>query len=128
VSQSGSQAAAFFREVARHRTVWYVRDDQGSPAPKTSSGARAMPYWSSRTRAQRAAEVWGNDLRPGSVSLETWWNDDLPTLVDEGYRVGINWTGPRLVGWDFAVSEVLNRLARALSESPYAEGEPPKTG
>ncbi|WP_343442047.1 DUF2750 domain-containing protein [Micromonospora schwarzwaldensis] len=76
VSQSGSQAAAFFREVAGHRTVWFVRDAQGSPAPKTSSGARAMPYWSSRARAQRAADIWGNDLRPVSVSLQVWRNNE----------------------------------------------------
>ena len=98
MSQSGSQAVAFFREVASHRTVWYVRDDNGSPAPTTSSGARAMPYWSSQARAQRAADIWGNDLRPVSLSLETWRDDELPELADEGYRVGINWTGPRLVG------------------------------
>ena len=104
-----------------HRTVWYVRDDQGSPAPETSSGARAMPYWSSRTRAQRAADVWGNGLCPVSVSLETWRKDHLPDLADEGYQVGINWTGPRLVGWDFTVAEVSNRLAHALREGPYSD-------
>jgi len=119
MSQSGSQAAAFFREVARHRTVWYVRDDQGSPAPTTSSGKRAMPHWSSRARAQRAADIWGTELRVASVSLDTWRNVGLPELADDDCRVGINWTGPRLVGWDFTVAEVLNRLAHALHEGPY---------
>ena len=118
VSQSGSQAAAFFKELARHHVVWFVRDDQGSPAPKTSSGERAMPYWSSKARAQRAADIWGNDLRVVSTPLETWRTRDLPDLANEGYRVGINWTGPRLVGWDFTVPEVLNRLTHALREGP----------
>ncbi|MEU4626918.1 DUF2750 domain-containing protein [Actinoplanes sp. NPDC023801] len=102
-----------------------MRDDQGSPAPKVSSGARAMPYWSSRARAQRAADVWGSDLRPVSVSLEAWRDVDLPDLVDEGYQVGINWTGSRLTGWDFTVAEVLNRLAHALREGPYSDEESP---
>ncbi|SDZ41853.1 Protein of unknown function [Micromonospora pattaloongensis] len=83
-----------------------------------------MPYWSSRARAQRAADIWGNDLRPVSVSLEAWRNDELPELADEDYRVGINWTGPRLVGWDFTVSEVLNRLAHALREGPHSDERP----
>jgi hypothetical protein len=78
-----------------------------------------MPYWSSRPRAQRAADIWGSDLRPASLPLERWRDDDLPELADEGYHVGINWTGPRLVGWDFTVPEVLNRLAHALNEGPY---------
>jgi hypothetical protein len=41
VSQSGSQAAAFFRDLARHRQVWCLRDDRGSSAPKTDSGVGA---------------------------------------------------------------------------------------
>jgi hypothetical protein len=121
VSQSGSQAAAFFKELAHHRIVWSVGDDLGSPTPKTSSGERALPYWSSKTRAQRAADIWGSGLRVVSTSLESWRTEDLPELADEGYRVGINWTGPRLVGWDFTVAEVLNRLAHVLREGPYAD-------
>ena len=27
------------------------------------------------------SDVWGNDLRPVSVSLEAWRNDDLPELA-----------------------------------------------
>jgi hypothetical protein len=121
MSQSASQAAAFFREVADHRTVWYVRDDDGSPAPKTSSGKRALPYWSSQARAQRAVKIWGGGLRAASVPLGTWRGEDLPELAAEDYLIGVNWTGPRLVGWDFTVPEVLNRLAHALREGPYAD-------
>jgi len=123
VSQSGAQAAAFFREVAQHRLVWYVRDDQGSPAPLTSNGKRAMPYWSSRARAQRAATIWGGDLRAVSVSLAAWRNEELPDLADGDFLVGINWSGPRLLGWEFTVPEVLNRLDHALGEGPYADSD-----
>jgi hypothetical protein len=68
-----------------------------------------MPHWSSRLRAQRAANIWGNEVRPVSFSLNTWRNIALAGLAVEDCRIGINWTGPRLVGWDFTVSEVLNR-------------------
>ena len=88
----------------------------------TSSGKRALPYWSSEGRAQRAAKIWGHGLRPVSVPLEAWRSEDLPDLVDEDLLVGINWSGPKLVGWDFTVEEVLNRLAHALREGPYADG------
>jgi len=121
VSQSGAQAAAFFREVARHRQVWYVCDEQGSPVPLTSSGKRAFPYWPSQARADRAASIWGGDLRAVSVSVETWRDNELPDLTDGDHRVGINWSEPRLVGWDFTVTEVLNRLNHALGEGPYAD-------
>jgi hypothetical protein len=121
VSQSASQAAAFFVEVARNRLVWCVRDDRGSPAPKTSSGKRAVPYWSSRARAKRAAEIWAGGLRPVSITLDAWRADELPELAAEDYLVGINWTGPRLVGWEFTVPEVLNRLSHVLREGPYSD-------
>ncbi|MGN9812022.1 DUF2750 domain-containing protein [Micromonospora sp. BQ11] len=121
MSQSGSQAAAFFREVARNRVVWFVRDDAGSPAPMTSNGKRAAPYWSTLARAQRAAETWGHGLRAESMSLEQWQSRELPDLARDGFLVGINWTGARLVGWEFTVGEVRNRLAVALSEPPSGD-------
>ncbi|MFB9237040.1 DUF2750 domain-containing protein [Plantactinospora siamensis] len=118
MSQSGSQAAAFFREVARNQVVWFVRDDEGSPAPITSNGKRAAPYWSTLARAQRAAEIWGRGLRVESMSLEQWQNRELPDLARDGFLLGINWTGARLVGWEFTVGEVRNRLAVALVSRP----------
>jgi Protein of unknown function (DUF2750) len=120
MSQSAAQAAAFFRDVVRDRMVWFVRDDQGQPAPKTSSGQRACPFWSSRGRAARAAEIWGGSLRPDSTPLDAWRHTGLPDLALDGLLVGINWSGPRLVGWDFTVDQVLNRLAHALGDGPYA--------
>src|SRR5262245_53577377 len=43
MSQAASQAWAFYREVAKTRLVWTVRDECGFPAPMTSSGKRAQP-------------------------------------------------------------------------------------
>ncbi|MGW6144100.1 DUF2750 domain-containing protein [Streptomyces sp. NPDC055140] len=113
MSQSGSQAAAFFRDVRQSRVVWLVRDDAGSPAPLSADGTRSLPFWSTSARAQRAAKVWGHGLRVESMPLDTWRDRDLPDAAQEGYKIGINWSGPRLVGWSFTPTEVLNRLAAA---------------
>jgi hypothetical protein len=51
--------------------------------------------------------------------LAVWRNVKLPELEKAGLLVGINWSGSRLVGWDFTVAEVVNRLAYALGEGPY---------
>nr|WP_093776093.1 MULTISPECIES: DUF2750 domain-containing protein [unclassified Streptomyces] len=126
MSQSGAQAAAFFRDVARERTVWFVRDDAGSPAPMDSSGRRSAPFWSTAARARRAAELWAGNLRVESLTLDYWRNVDLTDLADEQLLVGINWSGPRLVGWSFTVPEVINRLTRALGES--SAGPAPASG
>jgi hypothetical protein len=123
LSVSGAQAAAFFREVARRRVVWWVRDDEGAPTwPSSTGDGRTVPYWSSEARANRAVAIWGAGLRTVSMPLRRWRVVELPGLAPEGLRVGINWSGPRLTGWDFTVDEALNRLAHALGEPPYDGG------
>jgi len=51
------------------------------------------------------------------MPLDHWRSVELPDLDRGGFRVGINWSGSRLTGWDFAVSEVVTRLAHALGET-----------
>jgi hypothetical protein len=53
------------------------------------------------------------------MQLDRWRRIVLPGLERDGLLVGINWSGPRVVGWDFTVREVLNRLAGALGDGPY---------
>ncbi|MEH0580191.1 DUF2750 domain-containing protein [Streptomyces sp. ATMOS53] len=113
MSQSGSQAAAFFRDVRQSRVVWLVRDDEGSPAPLSADGTRSLPFWSTSGRAQRAAKIWGHGLRVESVPLDAWRDRELPGAARDGLMIGINWSGPRLVGWSFTPKEVFNRLAVA---------------
>jgi hypothetical protein len=111
MSQSGSQAAAFFRDVRESRVVWLVRDDDGSPTHLSADGTRSFPFWSTSPRAQRAAKIWGRGLRVDSMPLDTWCDLVLPDAARDGLVIGINWSGPRLVGWSFTPREVLNRLA-----------------
>jgi len=44
MSASASQAAAFYREVAKEKKLWTVEDSIGYPAPKGSDGVRAQPF------------------------------------------------------------------------------------
>lgn len=111
MSQSGSQAAAFFRDVRASRMVWLVRDDDGSPTHLSADGTRSLPFWSTSLRAQRAAKIWRGGLCVASMPLDTWCDLVLPDAAGDGLVIGLNWSGPRLVGWSFAPREVLNRLA-----------------
>jgi hypothetical protein len=56
------------------------------------------------------------------MPLDDWRDTALPDLAKDDFRVGINWSGQRLVGWDFTVDEVINRLIHALGEPPYDGG------
>ena len=113
MSQSGSQAAAFFRVVRRNRVVWLVRNDGGSSTVFSGHGGRGLPFWSTSARARRAAEIWGHGLRVESMPLDTWCEHVLPDAARDGLVIGINWSGPCLVGWSLTTREVVNRLAAA---------------
>lgn len=92
--------------------------------PSSDSGEPAFPYWSTQARAERAARIWGPGFRVVSMPLDHWREMALPDLAKDNLRVGINWSGPNLTGWDLTVAEVLNRLAHSLSEPPYGQAEP----
>ncbi|MBT1105687.1 DUF2750 domain-containing protein [Streptomyces sp. Tu10] len=113
MSQTGSQTAAFFRDVSKSRVVWLVRDDSGSPTHLSADGTRSLPFWSTSPRAQRAAKIWGHGLRVESMPLDIWCDRVLTDAAEDGIAIGVNWSGPRLVGWSFPSKEVLNRLATA---------------
>jgi len=83
------------------------------PTFLSADGTRSLPFWSTSARAQRAAKLWGHGLRVESMPLDTWRNCELPGYARDGLKIGINWSGPRLAGWDFTPMEVLNRLAAA---------------
>ncbi|MFG2886910.1 hypothetical protein ACGFYV_32245 [Streptomyces sp. NPDC048297] len=71
--------------------------------------------------------MWGQGLRVESMPLDTWRDRELPDVARDGLLIGINWSGPRLVGWSLTPMEVLNRLAAAHqgpSGGSRAEPEP----
>ncbi len=102
MSQAGSQAWAFYGEVAKTGVLWTLRDDKGFPAPITPAGKRAMPFWSSRSRVERIiAKVPVYDgFRPYEISWDDFQKKWLPGLERDGMMAGVNWSGLRAVGFD----------------------------
>ncbi|MFD4691966.1 DUF2750 domain-containing protein [Streptomyces sp. NPDC058463] len=90
MSQSGSQAAAFFRDVRQSRVVWLVRDDDGSPTHLSADGTRSLPFWSTSPRAQRAAKIWGRGIRSEFMPLDIWCDRVLPDAALDGLVIGIS--------------------------------------
>ena len=117
MSQSASQAAAFYREAARVRTVWTLRDDGGYPAPKNHEGVRAQPFWSSRSRVQKIVSTVPaySGFEIVDVPLDDFLDKWLPSLERDGLRVGVNWSGPRATGYDIEPSSIRLALDAALS-------------
>ncbi len=109
MGQSASQAAAFYRDVARQGFLFTIRDDGGYPAPLKSSGRRAQPFWSSESRVKRVAKVcpayapFSLEKVTWAEFLETW----VPFLEDSGTLVGVNWSGKSATGYDLEPRDVV---------------------
>ena len=119
MSQASSQAWAFYREVAKTRTVWTVRDAGGYPAPRTESGRRAQPFWSTRSRVERiikAVPAYAGFV-PEEISWESFCSAWVPGLTRDQLLVGVNWSGKRAVGYDMEPAE-LQRNVEAVAEKP----------
>jgi hypothetical protein len=113
MSVSGVAVEAFRREVPALGQVWTVRDGDGYPAPVSQHGQRAMPFWSSRFRAQRVVDrvpaYQGFEVVP--IAFQEWLHRWLPDLERDGLLVGINWSGERASGFELAPTDVTGWFA-----------------
>jgi hypothetical protein len=118
MGQSASQAHAFYRDVAKNRKVWTIRDEAGFPAPMTQTGERTQPFWSSLSRVQR---IIGNvqaysGFVPVEISWEEFRDEWLPELENDGMLVGVNWSGNRAVGYDLDASWVRDAIEARIEQ------------
>jgi hypothetical protein len=101
-SPSAANAAAFYRQVIETGTVWMLWSEKGGPTARTAGGDHAVPFWSSKSRAERVVATVpsyaGYTVR--HESLARWREQWLPDLDREGLRVGLNWSGAKAVGYD----------------------------
>ncbi len=121
MSQSASQAAAFYRDVARTRKLWSCRDAGGFPQPTTSAGGRAQPFWSSLSRVRKIIETvpaYGV-FEPYELTWDEFLTVWVPDLKEWRVQVGVNWSGRGAVGYDLAADDVVANVAHhiALAEA-----------
>jgi hypothetical protein len=114
MSQAASQAWAFYREVAATGVVWTVRDDGGFPAPLTSSGKRAQPFWSSRSRVERIIKTVPAYafFVPYEVSWADFCEKWAPDFLRDDMLVGVNWSEKNAVGYDLD-PDIVQRAVQA---------------
>jgi hypothetical protein len=108
MSQASSQAWAIYRQFAKERRLWTVRDAGGFPAPKTASGQRAQPFWSSLSRVKKIIKTVPayNGFEPYEISWDEFSQKWVPGLSKDGQLVGVNWSGPRAIGYDLEPGKV----------------------
>lgn len=118
MTQSASQAAAFYREVARTKRLWTIKDEGGFPAPLTSEGCRAQPFWSSLSRVERI--IASVPAYAGFEAVELAWEEFrdrwVPGLTQDGLKVGVNWSGSRARGYDIEPERVQQSVEAAIAD------------
>ncbi len=117
MSIAAAHAAEFYREVAESAVVWGIKDAQGFPAPIAGEGKRAMPFWSSESRALvviRGVPAYGG-FTPVPIQWQVFCERWVPGLVRDGLLAGVNWSGPAASGFDVSPTE-LQRNVEALRD------------
>ena len=99
--------------------MWTVRDEGGFPAPMTSSGKRAQPFWSSRSRVERIIKTVPaySGFEPHEISWEDFCGKWAPGLTNDNLLVGVNWSGKRAIGYDIE-PERLVECVQAMIDNP----------
>ncbi len=109
MGQSASQAAAFYKDVGKNRKLWACKDEGGCPAPITSNGQRAMPFWSSLSRVKKIiknAPAY-SIFEPLELTWEEFIDEWVPDLIESKLLVGVNWSGKDVVGYDLEPNDVV---------------------
>lgn len=112
-------AAAFYREVAISRVVWAIQDAGGFPAPIGTDDRRAMPFWSSQSRALKVIESVRayTGFTPVPIQWQTFCERWVSGLCQDSLLVGVNWAGPRATGYDVEPNEVKRNIEALLNGS-----------
>ena len=125
MSQAASQAAAFYRDVAKNLKLWTICDDQGYPAPLKAGGQRAMPFWSTLSRVKRiikSVPAYGV-FEPEELSWDTFVEKFVPDLKEHSMLVGVNWSGPRAVGYDLEPDDVVANVTHYARSDSAVSGQ-----
>ena len=111
MSVAAMQAANFYAQVVADGMV-YSFSSEGELLIYPMRGQEVVPFWSSdlglkqRRRTIRSCARFEFDETP----LEAFYRDLLPRLEAEGLLVGINWSGPRLTGYNLPVTDLRRNL------------------
>jgi hypothetical protein len=112
MSQSSSQASAFYREVAQTGVVWTLRDHGGFPAPIGGGGRRAHPFWSSRSRVATIIQTVPAfaGFEPQQIPWEEFRDKWIPGMTRDRLLAGVNWTGAGATGFDLEPADLQKNI------------------
>ena len=106
MSIAALHAAEFYRQVAETGVVWSIKDAGGFPAPLVSEGKRAMPFWSSESRALIRGVSAYSGFNPVPIKWQEFCERWVDGLTRDGLLAGLNWSGETAMGFDIEPTDL----------------------
>ncbi|MEP4545296.1 MAG: DUF2750 domain-containing protein [Saccharospirillum sp.] len=102
MGQSQSQAHAFYKDLAKNKKVWTIRDEGGYPALKNSDWTKISTILVTLSRVQKIIKNVPayNGFEPVELSWDEFGDKWLPGLTKDGLLVGVNWSSKNATGYD----------------------------
>lgn len=111
MSAAAANASKFYEQVVSENLVFTLVDGDGYlvfPVGDTE----VVPFWSSRSRlvAIQKDHPKFSKWKITEESLSEFMTNSLSLFEEQNIRVGVNWGGQRLTGFDLAVSDLRQNL------------------
>lgn len=97
--------------------MFALLENDSFPVLRISDGD-VVPFWSSRSRVDRVRQEHAKyeKYQVEEITLGDFFAKTLPLLDEEHIRVGVNWSGSRLTGYDASAAEVRANLMHHLKQ------------
>ena len=115
---AAAQASQFYEQVSRKAKVFTFTENEHFLVFVVDEN-QVVPFWSSRSRVERIQREHPKYEKYSieEMSLTEFLEKTLVQLDEESIRVGVNWSGKRLNGYDIPVADLRKNLAYQLSKS-----------
>ena len=116
---AAAQAQQFYEQVATDGRVFTFLEDDSYLVFRISD-MDVIPFWSSRSRLDEVQNTHAKYRKylADEISLDAFLTKTLPQLRDEQIRIGVNWSGQRLTGYDLSADELEKNLKSRISKKP----------
>ena len=117
MSTAAAHATTFYVDAATHRVVFTLLEDDSFLVLRVG-GTEVIPFWSTRARIQKMQELHPkySGYAIEEIPLSKFMSTTLDLLAAESIRVGVNWSGERLTGYDLSVDDLRRNIGHHLRD------------
>jgi len=111
MTTSSAQASKFYEQVVEDGRVFTFLAE-GSFLVFPMRDGEVVPFWSSATRLARIRNHHPKyrQYEIDEIPLSKFLDDVVPQLAAEDIRIGVNWSGKRLTGYDISTDDLQKNI------------------